>query len=58
MIILCFPNSAGIGRTGTYIGLDALYEEGRDTGFVDVAKFVEKMRFSRMNMVQTAVSYI
>ncbi|CAG2247218.1 Tyrosine-protein phosphatase 1,Phosphatidylinositol phosphatase PTPRQ,Tyrosine-protein phosphatase non-receptor type 7,Receptor-type tyrosine-protein phosphatase R,Tyrosine-protein phosphatase non-receptor type 13,Tyrosine-protein phosphatase non-receptor type 5,Tyrosine-protein phosphatase non-receptor type 11,Tyrosine-protein phosphatase corkscrew,Receptor-type tyrosine-protein phosphatase H [Mytilus edulis] len=50
--------SAGIGRTGTYIGLDALYEEGRDTGFVDVAKFVEKMRFSRMNMVQTAEQYV
>ncbi|XP_052065715.1 receptor-type tyrosine-protein phosphatase gamma-like [Mytilus californianus] len=50
--------SAGIGRTGTYIGLDALYEEGRDTGFVDVVKFVEKMRYSRMNMVQTPGQYV
>ncbi|CAG2223624.1 Tyrosine-protein phosphatase 1,Receptor-type tyrosine-protein phosphatase F,Receptor-type tyrosine-protein phosphatase eta,Tyrosine-protein phosphatase non-receptor type 13,Tyrosine-protein phosphatase non-receptor type 11,Tyrosine-protein phosphatase 10D,Tyrosine-protein phosphatase corkscrew,Receptor-type tyrosine-protein phosphatase H [Mytilus edulis] len=50
--------SAGIGRTGTYIGLDALYEEGRDTGFVDVVNFVKKMRNSRMNMVQTAEQYV
>ncbi|XP_052065714.1 receptor-type tyrosine-protein phosphatase mu-like isoform X2 [Mytilus californianus] len=50
--------SAGIGRTGTYIGLDALYEEGRATGFVDVVKFVKKMRYSRMNMVQTPEQYV
>ncbi|XP_076114087.1 receptor-type tyrosine-protein phosphatase gamma-like [Mytilus galloprovincialis] len=50
--------SAGIGRTGTYIGLDALYEEGLTTGLVDVVKFVEKMRYSRMNMVQTPGQYV
>ncbi|XP_052064448.1 receptor-type tyrosine-protein phosphatase alpha-like [Mytilus californianus] len=50
--------SAGIGRTGTYIGLDALYKEGSSTGFVDVVKFVKKMRYSRMNMVQTAEQYV
>ncbi|CAC5378523.1 Tyrosine-protein phosphatase non-receptor type 11,Tyrosine-protein phosphatase non-receptor type 13,Tyrosine-protein phosphatase corkscrew,Tyrosine-protein phosphatase non-receptor type 6 [Mytilus coruscus] len=50
--------SAGIGRTGTYIGLDALHEEGSATGFVDVVKFVKKMRYSRMNMVQTPEQYV
>ncbi|VDI07950.1 Hypothetical predicted protein [Mytilus galloprovincialis] len=50
--------SAGIGRTGTYIGLDALHEEGLATGFVDVVKFVKKMRYSRMNMVQTPEQYV
>ncbi|XP_052064146.1 receptor-type tyrosine-protein phosphatase mu-like [Mytilus californianus] len=50
--------SAGIGRTGTYIGLDALYEEGRVTGCVDIVKFVKKMRYSRMNMVQTPEQYV
>ncbi|CAC5365516.1 PTPRM [Mytilus coruscus] len=50
--------SAGIGRTGTYIGLDALYEEGRITGCVDIVKFVKKMRYSRMNMVQTPEQYV
>jgi protein tyrosine phosphatase len=48
--------SAGIGRTGTYIALDALLEEGRTTGYVDIAKFLMKMRYSRMNMIQTPVS--
>ncbi|XP_052064149.1 receptor-type tyrosine-protein phosphatase gamma-like [Mytilus californianus] len=50
--------SAGIGRTGTYIGLDALYDEGRVTGCVDIVKFVKKMRYSRMNMVQTPEQYV
>jgi len=48
--------SAGIGRTGTYIALDALLEEGRTTGYVNIAKFLMKMRYSRMNMIQTPVS--
>ncbi|XP_063399772.1 receptor-type tyrosine-protein phosphatase gamma-like [Mytilus trossulus] len=50
--------SAGIGRTGTYIGLDALKEEGGVTGCVDIVKFVKKMRYSRMNMVQTPDQYV
>jgi len=50
--------SAGIGRTGTYIALDALLEEGRTTGYVNFAKFLMKMRNSRMNMIQTPVSKI
>jgi len=48
--------SAGIGRTGTYIALDALLEGGRTTGYVNIAKFLMKMRYSRMNMIQTPVS--
>jgi protein tyrosine phosphatase len=54
--ILCTYYSAGIGRTGTYIALDALLEEGRTTGYVNIAKFLMKMRYSRMNMIQTPVS--
>ena len=54
--ILCIHYSAGIGRTGTYIALDALLEEGRTTGYVNIAKFLMKMRYSRMNMIQTPVS--
>jgi protein tyrosine phosphatase len=56
MFILCIYYSAGIGRTGTYIALDAFLEEGRTTGYVNIAKFVMKMRYSRMNMIQTPVS--
>ena len=48
--------SAGIGRTGTFIALDALYKEGERTGDVGVPKYVETMRNSRMNMIQGEVS--
>ena len=48
-------HSAGVGRTGTYIALDALYQEGKKTGKVNVAEFVRKMRDNRMTMVQTYV---
>ncbi|XP_062600098.1 receptor-type tyrosine-protein phosphatase alpha-like [Saccostrea cucullata] len=44
--------SAGVGRTGTYIALDALYREGLKTGKVNVPKYVEIMRKDRMNMIQ------
>ena len=48
--------SAGIGRTGTYIALDALYKGGKTTGKINVAEYVKVMRSNRMTMVQTYVS--
>ena len=36
--------------------MDALYKEGERTGDVDVPKYVETMRNSRMNMIQGEVS--
>lgn len=60
--VQCFCNnyhpcnvSAGVGRTGTYIGLDSLLREGRGTGEMDVFEFVKHMREDRMTMVQTPV---
>jgi len=50
--------SAGIGRTGTFIALDALYEHGQETGYVDIMEYVQWMRKDRMNMIQTKVSFI
>ncbi|XP_056002087.1 uncharacterized protein LOC125661665 isoform X2 [Ostrea edulis] len=50
--------SAGIGRTGTYIALDALSQIGRRTKKVDIAKYIRKMRENRMTMVQTYQQYI
>ncbi|XP_061185174.1 receptor-type tyrosine-protein phosphatase alpha-like [Saccostrea echinata] len=44
--------SAGIGRTGTYIALDALYREGERNGKVNVPMYVRTMRKDRMNMIQ------
>ncbi|XP_061180609.1 receptor-type tyrosine-protein phosphatase epsilon-like [Saccostrea echinata] len=50
--------SAGVGRTGTFIGLDSLLKQGRDTGRINVFEFVKQMRESRMTMVQTPEQYV
>ena len=47
--------SAGVGRTGTYIALDALYREGQNTGKINVPMYVNTMRKDRMNMIQGEV---
>lgn len=48
-------SSAGIGRTGTYIAIDVLFEAGKIENKINIAEFVKKMRRNRMNMVQTYV---
>lgn len=55
-IIFLYQCSAGIGRTGTYIAIDALYEEGQQKFKINIAEYVKKMREKRMNMVQTYVN--
>nr|XP_022309640.1 receptor-type tyrosine-protein phosphatase epsilon-like isoform X5 [Crassostrea virginica] len=50
--------SAGVGRTGVFIALDALYQEGKKTGKVNVAEFVNRMRHNRVSMVQTYEQYM
>lgn len=50
--------SAGVGRTGTFIGLDSLLKQGRDTGKINVFEFVKQMRGDRMTMVQTPVKIL
>ncbi|XP_033739097.1 receptor-type tyrosine-protein phosphatase epsilon-like [Pecten maximus] len=54
LIVHC---SAGIGRTGTYIGLDALLREGKLNDEIDVFGYTERMRNGRMNMIQTLEQY-
>lgn len=56
-LLFFFPNflSAGVGRTGTFIGLDSLLKQGRETGNINVFEFVKQMRGDRMTMVQTPV---
>ncbi|XP_069126605.1 receptor-type tyrosine-protein phosphatase mu-like [Argopecten irradians] len=49
--------SAGIGRTGTYIGLDALLKHSQVSSTIDVFQFTMKMRENRLNMIQTADQY-
>ncbi|XP_069128367.1 receptor-type tyrosine-protein phosphatase U-like [Argopecten irradians] len=55
MVVHC---SAGIGRTGTFIGLDVLSKEEKKTGRVDISQYIRTMRKDRMNMVQTHEQYI
>lgn len=49
--------SAGIGRTGTYIAVDALYKESQRNNKINIAEYVKDMREKRMNMVQTCEQY-
>ncbi|XP_033737712.1 receptor-type tyrosine-protein phosphatase alpha-like [Pecten maximus] len=55
MVVHC---SAGVGRTGTFIAIDALSEQGRKTGHVTIHLFVEYMRRCRPRMVQTLDQYV
>ncbi|XP_052105281.1 receptor-type tyrosine-protein phosphatase epsilon-like [Mytilus californianus] len=54
MVVHC---SAGVGRTGTFVAIDALYEHGKEVGYVDVMEYVTMMRKDRMNMIQTHEQY-
>uniref|UniRef100_A0A8W8NZK0 protein-tyrosine-phosphatase n=1 Tax=Magallana gigas TaxID=29159 RepID=A0A8W8NZK0_MAGGI len=49
--------SAGIGRSGTYIAIDALLREGQKNSKINIAECVKKIRENRMNMVQTYEQY-
>lgn len=52
MSILC---SAGVGRTGTYICIDAMIESLETEGRVDIYGYVAKLRRQRCLMVQVEV---
>ncbi|XP_021348740.1 receptor-type tyrosine-protein phosphatase kappa-like isoform X2 [Mizuhopecten yessoensis] len=55
MVVHC---SAGIGRTGTFIGLDALLTHWKKTEQIDIPGYLRTMRKGRMDMVQTYKQYI
>lgn len=50
--LLC---SAGVGRTGTYIGIDAMMEGLEAEGRVDIYGYVVRLRRQRCLMVQVEV---
>ena len=47
--------SAGVGRTGTYITLDNVFDQIEAEGLVDIDGVIVKARKQRMKMVQTKV---
>ncbi|XP_052765396.1 receptor-type tyrosine-protein phosphatase epsilon-like isoform X1 [Mya arenaria] len=49
--------SAGVGRTGTYIALDILTNEGEAEGAIDIPGCVLNMRQNRPSMIQTLSQY-
>ena len=47
-----------MGRSGTFITLDAMMERLKERDELNIIKFVSEMRTQRMKMVQTLVSRI
>lgn len=50
--------SAGVGRTGTFLGLDRFFEAVVRCENVSVRTIVEDMRESRNMMVQSQIQYV
>ncbi|XP_035699732.1 receptor-type tyrosine-protein phosphatase alpha-like [Branchiostoma floridae] len=50
--------SAGVGRTGTFIAIEAMQEMMAAEGRVDVHGFIGQMRHNRHSMVQTVDQYV
>ena len=48
--------SDGVGRTGTFIAVDYMLQQGPTQRFMTIPKLVYEFRRQRINMVQTLVT--
>ena len=53
-----FSCSAGVGRTGAFIVIDAMLESAEHKKVIDVFYYVQLIRTNRISMVQTEVSLV
>ena len=53
-----FSCSAGVGRTGAFIVIDAMLESVEHKKVIDVFNYVQLIRTNRISMVQTEVSLV
>ena len=53
-----FSCSAGVGRTGAFIVIDAMLESAEHKKVIDVFNYVQLIRTNRISMVQTEVSLV
>ena len=53
---MLFFHSAGVGRTGTFIAVDAMMQRLKEKDDLDIYNFVTQMRTKRTFMVQNLVS--
>ncbi|XP_056003029.1 receptor-type tyrosine-protein phosphatase C-like isoform X2 [Ostrea edulis] len=50
--------SDGIGKTGVFIALDALFNHGLHTKMIDVPHYIQTMRQTKPNMIKSVGEYI